>query len=501
MTKEQLKTHIDKGKSLMLRRKPLVFDGSQEAEKLKREIQSWNSRAQTLLTGTRGARAAAAAFSQLGRMQYTSLAEVKGQLRARRAIVSDFLGGKKAVKSPAKRGAKSVPTKTPSRKVQKTSRRGKRPFDVCLSFAGEDRKKVEQIYKSLSAAGLEVFYDEDEEISADLWGKDLFVYLDDIYRNKAECCVMFISKHYIKKDWTNHERESAQAREFIEKDYILPILLDNTPIPGIRPTKGFKNWSEGVEKLTRAILIKLGRKPSKAVSSARAKAKSPTRAKALRPVGHTVLLGSQLWQVEHLERVPDQQIVLRLKIKSDQLPKLRTLTGLKNGSPYIPFVSGLDGIDVQASILKEETSRGGYIISLKLIPKQAAQSYAAHRFGWNGKSAAEVAALSARQLLLGEKVTDDSHFSPPIALSNQLQNGILAFAKKTASPNTDALQLAKFLSIYYLLSEGVVDTIKELNFRKQSSGKISVSFKGEIAQAYGGHAETVTVKGFVQKGV
>lgn len=496
MTKEELRSHLDIGKSLVLRRKPLAFDGSREAEKLKREIQSWNSRAQALLNSTRGAKAAAAAFGQLGRMQYTSLADVKEQLKARRAIVSDFLGDKKTVKSPAKRETKPAPTKTPSPKVQKTSKTGERPYDVCLSFAGEDRKKAEQIYKSLSAEGLRVFYDEDEEVSADLWGKDLFVYLDDVYQNKARCCVMLISQHYSKKDWTKHERGSAQAREFVEQDYILPIRLDNTSIPGIRPTKGFRKWSEGVEKLTRAILIKLGRKPSKAVPSPQTKTKAPTRTKTPRPARHTILLGSQLWQVRHLERVPDQHITLRLKVGAQQLSKLRELASSRIGSPYIPFVNGFDAIDVQVSILKEETSAGRHEVSLKLTPKQAAHRYS-YRLGWNGKSAADVATLAARQLLLGEKIIGDPYFSLPISLPTQLQEGIFPIAKKVTPPNGDVLQMAKLLGIYHLLSEGVVDVVKEMTFRKQSSGKISISFKGEILHSYGANKETVTVKGLI----
>lgn len=51
---------------------------------------------------------------------------------------------------------------------------------------------------------------------------------------------MFISQAYQKKLWTNHERESAQARAFKEnKDYILPARFDDTAIPGIRPTRSY----------------------------------------------------------------------------------------------------------------------------------------------------------------------------------------------------------------------------------------------------------------------
>jgi hypothetical protein len=70
-----------------------------------------------------------------------------------------------------------------------------------------------------------------------LWGKDLYTHLDEVYRKRARFCVVFLSKHYRNKLWTNHERESAQARAFEEKEeYILPVKFDDTEIPGIKPT-------------------------------------------------------------------------------------------------------------------------------------------------------------------------------------------------------------------------------------------------------------------------
>jgi hypothetical protein len=66
------------------------------------------------------------------------------------------------------------------------------------------------------------------------------VHLDEVYRNRARYCVVFLSQHYSRKVWTNHERESAQARAFEEhSEYILPVRLDKTEVPGIRPTTGY----------------------------------------------------------------------------------------------------------------------------------------------------------------------------------------------------------------------------------------------------------------------
>ena len=111
-------------------------------------------------------------------------------------------------------------------------------YDVAISFAGEDRDTAERFALILKEKGLKVFYDIWEQ--ADLWGRDLYQHLDDVYSKRARFCVMFLSKHYAAKAWTNHELKSAQTRAFQKSDeYILPIRLDDTAIPGIRPTLGY----------------------------------------------------------------------------------------------------------------------------------------------------------------------------------------------------------------------------------------------------------------------
>jgi hypothetical protein len=111
-------------------------------------------------------------------------------------------------------------------------------YDVALSFAGEDRVYVEKVADYLKENGVKVFYDDFEKI--DLWGKNLYEYLDSIYREKSRYCVMFFSSSYAKRIWTNHERKSAQARAIKEKgEYILPARFDKTEIPGIIPTVGY----------------------------------------------------------------------------------------------------------------------------------------------------------------------------------------------------------------------------------------------------------------------
>ena len=70
-----------------------------------------------------------------------------------------------------------------------------------------------------------------------MWGKDLYSHLDEIYQHLCRYCILFTSKEYADKVWTNHERRSMQARALAEKqEYILPARFDDTPIPGLRDT-------------------------------------------------------------------------------------------------------------------------------------------------------------------------------------------------------------------------------------------------------------------------
>lgn len=108
-------------------------------------------------------------------------------------------------------------------------------YDIAVSFANEDRRIVESYCRILSSRGLKVFYDMFEQTN--LWGTNLYDKLDEVYRTKALFCVLFISQHYAIKVWTNHERKSAQARALKEnREYVLPVRLDDTEIPGILPT-------------------------------------------------------------------------------------------------------------------------------------------------------------------------------------------------------------------------------------------------------------------------
>ena len=105
-------------------------------------------------------------------------------------------------------------------------------FDVALSFAGEQRPYVEQVATIIGNTGLSIFYDAFQE--SHLWGKDLSIYLHDVYSKKSKFCIMFISKEYVEKFWPSHEREAALQKQVeVKGGYILPVRFDDTEIPGL----------------------------------------------------------------------------------------------------------------------------------------------------------------------------------------------------------------------------------------------------------------------------
>jgi hypothetical protein len=131
-------------------------------------------------------------------------------------------------------------------------------YDICLSFAGEDRPYVREVAEGLRRSGIRVFFDEYAQ--AEMWGKDLFTHLDDIYQNAARYCVLFASRRYAKRVWTNHERESTQVRAIREHgEYILPARFDSTKIPGLRPTVGYIDLRKTAPaQVVRLLIQKLG---------------------------------------------------------------------------------------------------------------------------------------------------------------------------------------------------------------------------------------------------
>ncbi len=135
---------------------------------------------------------------------------------------------------------------------------GEYDYDVAVSFAGEDRAHVEAVVEGLKARDVSVFYDQD--FTSELWGENLVDFLQSVYRHRARFVIIFVSRHYLEKEWTRHERQSAQDRALQQASpYILPVRLDDAELPGLHTTTGYLDArTVGVDGVVDAMVRKLG---------------------------------------------------------------------------------------------------------------------------------------------------------------------------------------------------------------------------------------------------
>jgi len=173
-------------------------------------------------------------------------ADISSKIKSRRQIVNEgkqqinnlgFKVRQKNRTSPVTT-SQGKPKKKNEKPFRKVTSKEEPNYDVALSFAGEDRKYVEKVAQLLREKGVNVFYDNFNKV--DLWGRNLIDHLGTVYSESSRFIVMFISKHYAEKTWTNHERKFAQDRAFkMKEDCILPARFDNTEILGLPSSIGY----------------------------------------------------------------------------------------------------------------------------------------------------------------------------------------------------------------------------------------------------------------------
>jgi len=126
-------------------------------------------------------------------------------------------------------------------------------YQVALSFAGEQREYVEGVARALKERGVEVFYDRFETVT--LWGKDGLEFFHQVFSADTGYVVMFISKDYVAKEWTRHERRAAFSRAIKEEgEYVLPVRFDDSIVPGLPDTLQYVK-AEQYEPAALACLI------------------------------------------------------------------------------------------------------------------------------------------------------------------------------------------------------------------------------------------------------
>ena len=138
---------------------------------------------------------------------------------------------------------------------------GAMKYQVALSFAGEQRRYVEEVARHLASRGIAVFYDGFETVP--LWGRNGAEAFHEAFAEQSAHVVMFVSKSYIEKAWPRHERRSTLSRMVKEEhEYVLPVRFDDTPVPGLPDDVIFLRADDYTPaQLSAAIAEKLGVEP------------------------------------------------------------------------------------------------------------------------------------------------------------------------------------------------------------------------------------------------
>lgn len=363
-------------------------------------------------------------------------------------------------------------------------------FDVVLSFAGEQRKHVEDVARILKANGVRVFYDEDER--ADLWGKNLYDHLSTTYRDRARHCIMFVSKAYAEKEWTSLERQSAQARALQDSsvDYILPVRFDDTDIPGVLRTVGYLNFHKvGVDGICADVLKKLGKSMVVATAVTEPTIECSTSSRALIQLvaseGAVVpVVQSCTWGNEVEMVVADDG--------GDVLAKLR------NSDRQCVVAYNTD-VALARPISVARTQRGGSVTWVLKFAPQRENFSDPMETGTTGTTADQFAELRARRILLNEEEYSEDADSPVLDRANRamrevLLEGVNSLIKVKQSKIPQIfrafpgephkfLETAWILSVADLKLSGAVETIELLHF-SLSGSRLKVSFSGVRHRIY-----------------
>ncbi len=378
-------------------------------------------------------------------------------------------------------------------------------YDVALSFAGEDRQHAKALADLLKAGGYWFFYDENE--LAQLWGKNLYDYLSSVYKDRACHCVMFLSKHYERKLWTNHERQLAQARAFQEnREYILPVRLDDTEIPGIPPTVGYLDLrAMTIEEVYEVLVKKLADTISQTTET--------NLATAAKSDAHEFVLlrpeDGKLYFIPFQDaRWDSTEISLELLPESpEETAFLRSLRRHINDAfarnVFIAFALGEDAAWVKPQEVVQTASGSQTVWKVILKEERHKQNGSPlGDFTFGTISPDKMAEMRARRILLNEKLE-----VPPGNFQNR--TGLAGLANETtlelfvrgrsrfqisASPVPLLYQFfgqvgrfekfARLTSVLQLKLSNTVEDILKLDLKLLNSEQVEIKFKGRRPRRY-----------------
>jgi hypothetical protein len=139
-------------------------------------------------------------------------------------------------------------------------------WDVFLSHASEDKLYVEELHRTLVAAGVQVWMDK----AVLLWGDSLRSRIDEGLK-RSRFVIVVLSKAFLGlKKWTEYELDSAFALETVNEKRILPLWHGITHedlanySPGLSDRLALDSSQQTPSDLANELLILLGRRSERA---------------------------------------------------------------------------------------------------------------------------------------------------------------------------------------------------------------------------------------------
>lgn len=114
-----------------------------------------------------------------------------------------------------------------------TNLQPQKPYDIALSFAGEDRDFADQLRNYLEEHDLSVFYDKSEE--SKIMAQDVEAVLGPKYATESRYVVAILGEKYGLKKWTLIESDKYRHR--IENHEVIPIVSIKVPENAFDPLR------------------------------------------------------------------------------------------------------------------------------------------------------------------------------------------------------------------------------------------------------------------------
>jgi len=139
------------------------------------------------------------------------------------------------------------------------------PSTVFLSYAREDRPRVEQVYDDLEAAGLDPWLDSRDIRPGQPWSS----VIGEAIRS-ADFVLVFLSRHSISKRGY-FQREIQSALEVLSSmpegsTYLIPVRLDDSPPPKLLAPLQFVDLFEASGPQTLLAALSIGQEPGRVES-------------------------------------------------------------------------------------------------------------------------------------------------------------------------------------------------------------------------------------------